>query len=483
MSSEGVRSSVPQWKMRLKVPDDFPDIAKFSDGDINLKGAVQPVKMFLKEEDIKEDEQLDVVKDAEYYKRRRQRRKRYRKKNVLYLQDSSQKVTGQPYTGLNYEGQLVNLGTAEFESVQTYKSSLMKEAQDEMAFKYVLLQFVKRTAPDSGSEVMEINVIPVGDMYAFRKTTISSDATLAEIEQQFEEEERRKQVNFSSFGHIQKLLDSSDSKLLKSEQSAGIGSFETVSNTNKRKSKAPVGANGSIEAFIDEDGADIDQNEEFNEWCKGDYAVRYADDEEVNVEYEQAKLNILVDAEVTQNTHHEDDFVDVDSDDDENDPKSREGVDSGDGDQSHGNYSDTGAIVFDENMEKSLMEGRKVLELTTNMKRGRDEKADKSVRVSFANDAVANGEGFGLSSVAGDTSAERLQQQPQGKKARIEVAPAIAGGSTASSSSISANVSLGYDLSVQGVRKYIIDRGGKVSISEIEKVLCNMGAYTSIVDN
>lgn len=163
--------------MRLKIPNDFPNIGKFSDTiEWNQLGAP---KMYFKEEELKEEEVGEVVKDAEYYKKRRNQRRSYRKKNLLLFEDETYPLPG----GLKYNGQLANTTLAELEATQLNKHSAI---EDEAPFKYALLQFTKK---DHGEN--EINVIPVGDMFLFKKAPKAQDELLADIEARFENERLR----------------------------------------------------------------------------------------------------------------------------------------------------------------------------------------------------------------------------------------------------------------------------------------------------
>lgn len=69
------------WSLRFKSPAEFPNIAKCSD-ELDWSQAEKPINMYFKEEELKEDEAALIDKDAEYYRRKRERRKAYRKKNT-----------------------------------------------------------------------------------------------------------------------------------------------------------------------------------------------------------------------------------------------------------------------------------------------------------------------------------------------------------------------------------------------------------------
>lgn len=123
------------WSLRYKSPADFPNIAKFGD-DLEWNQAHQPLQMYFKEEELKEDDVVEVQKDSEYYRRKRERRRNYRKKNTLVLEDSAPPGDA---TGFRFEGKICNLGLADIEDAKS-KAAEVKEAP----FRYVLLQFVKK---------------------------------------------------------------------------------------------------------------------------------------------------------------------------------------------------------------------------------------------------------------------------------------------------------------------------------------------------
>lgn len=165
--------------MRLKMPNDFPNIGKFSD-EIVWNNLSAP-KMYFKEEELKEEDTGEVVKDAEYFKKKRNQRRFYRKKNILVFEDEEYpNIQG----GLKYNGQLANTTLAELEAKELNKHSA--DNNDEVPFKYALLQFVKN---ESGDAV--IDVIPVGDMFLFKKAPKVGDELLADIEARFENERLR----------------------------------------------------------------------------------------------------------------------------------------------------------------------------------------------------------------------------------------------------------------------------------------------------
>ena len=122
------------WSLRFKSPADYPNIAKFGD-DLDWNNAQQPLQMYFKEEELKDDDVV-IEKYSEYYRRKRERRRNYRKKNTLVLEDSAPPGDG---TGFRFEGKVCNLGLADTEDARSKAVTV-----EEVPFRYVLLQFVKK---------------------------------------------------------------------------------------------------------------------------------------------------------------------------------------------------------------------------------------------------------------------------------------------------------------------------------------------------
>ncbi len=146
--------------------------------------------MYFKEEELKEEETAEVVKDADYYKKKRSQRRSYRKKNNLIFEENipniTSTITGNKEFGLKFNGQMVNTTIADMEAKELTKHATDIHAAEEVPFKYALLQFVKKEDGEN-----EILVIPVGDMYLFKKASRQADELLADIEAKYEAERQR----------------------------------------------------------------------------------------------------------------------------------------------------------------------------------------------------------------------------------------------------------------------------------------------------
>lgn len=292
------------WALRFKAPLDYPNIAKFSD-ELNWDQAQKPVRMYFKEEELKEEELPTVERDSEYYRRKRERRRAYRKKNTLVLEDSSDN-SGEN-SGFRFEGKLCNLGLADVEEAKS-KASKPEDAP----FRYVLLQFVKKDVSDgSGATTSEVNVIPVGDTFSFKKAYKVPDELLADIDERFIEEMQRSKENISRYKGISKSLTSAERARMgladtddggKGGRGHGLdakeflGGFGTSAlfgaSVNKAFGKGRKGMEGgeSVErGFLNENGLDVDVLKSEDNLASGDYSTRFVDDEEEFVTVEQVR--------------------------------------------------------------------------------------------------------------------------------------------------------------------------------------------------
>ena len=158
-SSSAPAAATGGWPLRFKALDDYPLIAKF-DEKVDLGNARLPVRMYVKEEElIEEAEDPTLVKDSEYWKRKKQRRRGFRPKSMIILEDSTPRRPDGPPAGLQYEGNITNLNMSDADHSSGSFTKAKPEAKSisEAPFKYVLLEIL--TTPQATTEV---NVIPVG---------------------------------------------------------------------------------------------------------------------------------------------------------------------------------------------------------------------------------------------------------------------------------------------------------------------------------
>lgn len=482
-------SKTKLFPMRFKAPEhcDFPNLAKFPnfvDWPNTLKH--QPIKLYSKEEEIKEEE-MDDTKQTEFIKRKRQRKRSYRTKKSLFLENALADSTTTEHAGeaLSYEGQVSNTNVegADMHSsynlangVKTEKNSI-GSTKDEAPFKYVLLQFLNN----------EINVIPVGSMYTFKKPSTTEDQLPAEIDEKMELQLKKKKEYFSRYKAIFSSINASEQRKMDDDEEY-VGGFESSSLFQIKKQGSSAGGgggNGKREKdgnkrandkggtnkdrskFIDENGVDHAAADEFD-WCKGDYSATYADDEEDNIGTEQVALNEMEDQEMAASLHYEDAASDDDEneEEDENDEKDQEGPsditmirESGlVGDNVLASASEA-KVLFSHihtqaQPQKAMSEGPSAVPARSSLKRSRESEGEVRASTSSSSgsavtfqDGIVASSGLGAVAVAG-ANAGVLAGVTTGH-------PPIAGE---------------YELTDDGVRRYIMNRGGRIAIKEIIEV-------------
>lgn len=292
------------WALRFKSPQDLPNIAKFND-EVNWDQGVLPISAYFKEEELKEDD-MPVAEDSLYFRRKRERRRYYRSKKSLVLEDATASAPAESHSGFRFEGKLCNLGLADTEDAKTKAQS----TNTEPPFRYVMLQFVKGKN-SNGEASNEINVIPVGDMFALKKTVQVDDELLADIDSRFMDELQRSKGHISRYKGINKSLTSAERARvgLRTEDDTNNGGTEGLN------SKEFLGGYGSSNVFgaainkvisskvgggrrdstgasatrglLNENGIDEDELRAEGYQNGDDYAVKFADDEEEYVTTEQ----------------------------------------------------------------------------------------------------------------------------------------------------------------------------------------------------
>ena len=303
--------------------------------------------MYFKDEEIRDEVKDDATnKDSEYFKRKRSKRRMYRKKSFLVMKDSTSVTAAkavdsvvpnssttssnsdslaQSSTGVRFVGQVCNMGLAT--DLDQGRVAFMRSDvnANSFPFKYVLLQFTKKPPEVEGGAVSsEINVIPVTDMFLFKKGFGGKDELLTEIDEKFELQNQQKRAQFAKYKNICESMKVYEEKKLqeRDDDDDFKGGFESTSlfgnavinkalggrkkaGSKLNKVKRESGHRHQIE-HIDENGVQLDEMNEFDEWCKGDYETKFADDEENNVDLEQATLNEIEDSEVTRLVHIDD---------------------------------------------------------------------------------------------------------------------------------------------------------------------------------
>ena len=162
--------------LRFKKPLQWPIVGRIGD-DIDFKSNLTlPLHMWEEGEDIPDDpEDVDVVKDAAYYREQRKRRRTfYRGKQIYKFEDSTLRRPGGPPLGVQYEGTVWDPSiTAEVEKQEKrvyYHSNAARQTNEDTSFRYVILIPTKVPGRNPGDpEEREVNVVPVRDFVRFQK--------------------------------------------------------------------------------------------------------------------------------------------------------------------------------------------------------------------------------------------------------------------------------------------------------------------------
>ena len=386
------------WPLRLKKDEtDVSIIAKFSD-PVDLEAAKLPMRMYVKDEEIEEEEAVEVVKDAEYWRNRKKRRQTYRRKSQVILEDSAPRSTSSSGAssgpvGMQFEGTLSNMSMADV--AETGSSTMALARNSEAArppFKYVLLQVIKNTVLDPSTQqstvATEVNVIPVSEWYQFKKPSMNGQKFLDEIDEDFEVEQKRakeKLKRYKNLGRAMERAERGNGHGRDTEEGVGSDRFDmpaifgsVASKSLKKGGGAGVGKKAAAGPeslrLLDENGMDLDEARAFDDYCKGDYEATRADDDE-DAWGEQAVLEEQDAVQAGQAVYEKSDDEMLGSDDDEDDEDDDEGSD----DDGGGGGARSGFV--DELVESSAKEFRAMKREAADKKRSRDhlsESADDS---------------------------------------------------------------------------------------------------------
>lgn len=208
------------FPLYLCSTDNRPLLGRFNESELialdNEELVQKPIKLYSKQEEIKEDEEEeDIVKDSAYWAKRKKSRRKYQAKKQYFLEDSSLSLsTGKP--SFRYEGDIADVNMQISDTVDVPE-------EDRELFRYAILQVTTRSAVDvatssaastaatggpkvkpmgSGSsatsaqaaaqaqqqQVRVVNIIPVGDWVNFRKPSAkSSDVFLEQVDEAIED--------------------------------------------------------------------------------------------------------------------------------------------------------------------------------------------------------------------------------------------------------------------------------------------------------
>lgn len=481
------------WPLNFKVKNEMPLVGKF-DEIVDFKNAPKPVKMFIKDEDILEEAVDDLIRDSEYYKRRRQRRRSYRPQSIIYLEDSNKREIKGPPKGLQYEGKISNLNlTTEENGVSPAPGQRRQQGQKsvtDVPFKYVLLQVVKSVSDDSGAASTQVNMIPVGDWYAFKKPSVTGQKTLDDLDDDFEAKQRVDKTRMSKYRKISKIMDGGGKGGGKEEDESeetwdaftlpaafgkssmkgvkrGGGGFGGGGGGGGGGAVADAGArSGGDNKLIDESGFDVDEQNEFKEFCGGDYEKTFADDEEEYVGREQAQLEEQ--EEELQGRELADEVEEPDSDDEDEEDEDALGAGA------------LATTMVDEDMERSAKEyGRLFASAGTGGSTSSNNFAYEKGFKKEAGDSKKRSRQSGLQEAAdeGPADAKRRavdgEQGKQKKKGGVTFSddadkPAAPAG--ADKEEPRSGASDEFDMSADGLRRYITSMGGRVGLPALKEV-------------
>ena len=484
-------SFLRMWPLRLKKDEDVSSIiAKFSD-PVEIDAAKLPVRMYIKDEEIEEEDTGEVVKDSEYWKNRRKRRSMYRRKSQIILEDtnprSSSGSSSSGMAGLHFEGRISNVSMADAAETGSSSMALTKngfalEGAKSAAFKYVLLKVVQKPIVDEitlqTTMATEVNVIPVSDWYQFKKPSLTGQKFLDEIDEDFEQEQRKSKDKLKRYKNLGRALERAE-RASATWRGGGEGDegggdrfdlpaiFGTAATKALRKGGGG-GAAGAKKAsleslrLLDENGGDLDEAKALGEdFGKGDYeATRADDDEDVWVEQAENVEQDAVEAGQAVYERSDDEGMGTDDDDDEEDDEGSSDGEGGAGGARSG--------FVDELVESSAKEFR-ALHRDADKKRSRDLLSDTGDLSDSASDnGSLSGDGDGIAKKKRARFADDTSKAVPEAGGADGAQPAA---DTAASAPVAAPAAdTTYELSDDGVRRFITNVGGRVRIAEIREV-------------
>jgi hypothetical protein len=192
---------------------------------------------------------------------------------------------------------------------------------------------------------------------------------------------------------------------------------------------------------LDESGADLDEMQAFTEYCKGDYEANRADDED-DVGHEQVVLEDREETEAGQAIYEEESDA-ADTEDEE-----EEEEDDEDGAGEEGPRSG----LVSEGMEESARELQKIVAGTGTGDGARGGAGKRDRDYDAAGDAGNAGAGGGPAD--GGRAAKKARAGRESRAGEEEAGD--------------------YELSDEGVRAYITNVGGKVPITDLREVRCDL---------
>jgi hypothetical protein len=291
-SQLGAPPAAPSFVLRFKSPEDYPSIGRFADDDFDISRITQSGneewEMYYEDENLKEEIPEEVlVKDAEYYKKKRKQRRTYRRKQHLMLESLKNRNL--------FEARPIALDSAEEEYYARIiknlagakKEGQAKNSSGPTQFRNVLMKFVKI----EGTNQSEIQVIPVSDQYLFRKCIRQPDRLLDDIDAESAHEAELLRKRAQAYNRLLRTDDESkndneDGKRRQQKDASQNGAQDGFTYALNRAMKKRTGKNSKRAAptsFLTDSGVDMDEIRENNYFFGNDSSVRYQDDEEDNI--------------------------------------------------------------------------------------------------------------------------------------------------------------------------------------------------------
>lgn len=334
--SGGAAKAVPQLVLRFKSPEDYPNVGRFADEEFDfskISDSKERWDMYYEQEQPREEmTEEDIKKDAEFYRKKRTQRRTYRRKQKLLMEHPSQNVL--------FEARPVSLDTAEEEFYQKLEKN--NRTNEEVAaaaskdaattqFRNVVLKFVKI----EGTDQSEVHVIPVSDMYIFRKMRKQEDLLLTDLDSEYNAQKDRLKKQAARFKQLFAVNNPDENGEgggrggRKSKDNGGDGdafTFAMNKMLSKRKGlKAAKDSSSQPVSYLTESGADLEALKSENDFLGGEYDIQYADDEESHIHIGQSQIVEREELEITEKENRERSDDEQDDDEDDEDAEDEEG--------------------------------------------------------------------------------------------------------------------------------------------------------------
>jgi len=463
-----------ELNIRVKHPENLPFLGHFLD-PVDLSKAVLPLTMQLESEQIEEDpEESHVTKDAEFYRQKAKRRRIfYSKKKVMMLQDGLERKEGAaPAGGIQYEGhpwmppQASVTGDVVSMDVRSINAKATGDERDAIN-NYAVLQVVKRKGGD-GKETTEVNLIPVGGFYNFRKPAMNKAQTLELIDDEFEAEiarRRRSHARYQAF--VMKPVDVDDEgeevvdpKSKKPRIARPVEQDDDGDRVDKNgkfqlpavfgmalqaRGKLKKGANQK--QYLNESGVALDQAEQALDLYQGEYEKEYSHNDMAFADEGQNFAQQNEEAAFEQDRAR-DDFQEEEESGDEEEEEDEEDDEAGN--KKH--EPKVSGLVDDE----ALLQARKANKAMEALERSA---AQRAIKEDLEDHTGAAGAGAGAAG-----SKKRPRSSDSGEDVKEEPGRSEEAGEAGEGSRGGAELAM----TDKSIREFVSAHGGKVSLDELK---------------